>query len=86
MYILSAVVKSENSLVKVMNHYQLYHKLYLQHAERFKNGVSITAIQVILPDFVQMNTIPNKRSDGWPPKLRCNQVKTFGICSNTAVK
>ena len=52
MYIFSAVVKSENSLVKVMNHYQLYHKLYLQHAERFKNGASITAIQVILPKVI----------------------------------
>ena len=63
MYIFSAVVKIKNSLLKVMNHYQLYHKLHLQHAERFKNDASITAIQVIVPDFVQMNTIPKKRSD-----------------------
>ena len=68
MHIFSAVVKIKNSLVKVMNHYQLYHKLYLQHAERLKNGASITAIQVILPDFIQMDTIPTKRSDGWPRK------------------
>ena len=77
MYIFSAVVKSENSLVKVMNHYQLYHKLYLQHAERFKNSASITAIQVILPDFVQMNTISNKRSDGWPRKTAVQPSKNF---------
>ena len=77
MYIFSAVVKIKNSLVKVMNHYQLYYKLYLQHAERFKNGASITAIQVILPDFVQMNTIPKKRSDGWPRKTAVQPGKNL---------
>ena len=77
MYIFSAVVKIRNSLVKVMNHYQLYYKLYLQHAERFKNGASITAIQVILPDFVQINTIPKKRRDGWPRKTAVQPGKNF---------
>ena len=64
MYIFSAVVKIKNSL-KSYEPYQLYHKLHLQHAKRFKNGAPITVIQVILPDFVQMNTIPKKRSDRW---------------------
>ena len=77
MYIFSEVVKSENLLVKVKNHYQLYHKLYLQHAERFKNGASITAIQVKLPEFVQMNTIPKKRGDGWPRKTAVQPSKNF---------
>ena len=75
MYIFSAVVKIKNSLVKVMNHYQLYHKLYLQHAEKFKNGAAITAIQVVLADFVQMSTIPKKRSDGWPRKIAVQPSK-----------